>query len=53
MNVKIDSQHSSGKYDETICCEEEEEFIVFLGVNGSACAGGEFSSYDFRFIYKS
>jgi hypothetical protein len=50
MNLNIDSQQSSGKYDETICCEEEE-FIVDIRVNGSA-AGGKSSGYDFRFIYK-
>jgi hypothetical protein len=34
VNLKIDSQHSSGKeYDVTICCEEEdlkEEGVLFL-----------------------
>jgi hypothetical protein len=36
MNLKIDSQHSSGKeYDVTVCCEEEDlriegEGVVFL-----------------------
>jgi hypothetical protein len=31
MNLKIDSQHSSGKvYDVTVCCEEEEEVIFFF-----------------------
>jgi hypothetical protein len=31
MNLKIDSQHSSGKvYDVTVCCEEEEQVIFFF-----------------------
>jgi hypothetical protein len=31
MNLKIDSQHSSGKeYDVTVCCEEEEVIFFFL-----------------------
>jgi hypothetical protein len=31
MNLKIDSQHSSGKeYDITVCCEEEEEEVIFF-----------------------
>ena len=36
MNLKIDSQHSSGKYEyvfmeeETICCEDLTEELLFL-----------------------
>jgi hypothetical protein len=41
MNVKIDSQHSSGKYDETICCEEEEELRGGAKEKNSLCCRSE------------